>query len=166
MEPELYCAETPEISGRVIITRRPRGFQFLDEDVATWRARGIDAVVSLLEVGEAELIGLDHQGEVCRKHGIVFVPYPLVDFSTPPAPAKVRPTIEGLAGLISNGKSVAFHCYASRGRSPTLAAAVLIELGLSADDAMARLSRARRHVIPETPEQRQWILDYAASRYV
>jgi protein-tyrosine phosphatase len=159
--PVLYPVNTPELKGRVVITRRPRGFEFIDIDVASWAARGIDVVVSMLEAEEAKTIGLDQQGAACARHGITFVHVPVADFAIPPSVQDAHAVVKDLGRELDAGKTIAFHCFASRGRSPTLAAAVLIHQGLSAATAIARLSEARGHDIPETSQQLKWIKDYA-----
>lgn len=161
MEPRLYRVVAPELKGQVVITRRPRGFEFLDDDVASWRAQGVNVVVSMLERHEAAALGLDQQGAICARHGIEFVSVPVADFAVPPSIEAVRTIVDGLVAHLEAGRSVALHCFASRGRSPTLAAAVLVQQGLSADDAVARLAFARGLHVPETRQQRQWIDDYA-----
>jgi protein-tyrosine phosphatase len=164
MSPTLYWVPTPEVTGRIAITRRPRGFQYLDEDIASWRTRGIDVVLSLLAADEALSLGLDQQGTLCTRHGIRYLSFPMPDFSAPLSQESVEPIIQDLAATVRSGLTAAVHCHASRGRSPTLAAAVLIELGLTADDATARLSLARGLAVPETHEQRLWIANFERSR--
>ena len=161
MEPRLYWVETPELTGRVAITLRPRGFEFLDADVASWKASGVDVVVSLLACEEAEAIGLGEQGAACQRQGIAFVACPVADFSVPLSMDDARRIVEDLGHHLDAGRTLAFHCFASRGRSPTLAAAVLVRQGLAADDAIARLSTARGLQVPETEQQKQWIFDFA-----
>ena len=163
MPPRLYWADTPELSGRLCITRRPRGGGHLRADVASWRDCGIDVVVSLLEADEAERLDLGGEGRACVSLGLAWVSFPVADFAVPALIEAAAATIDALARQMAAGRSLAFHCYASRGRSPTLAACVLVRRGLSADDAVARLSAARGHAIPETVEQRRWIADYARS---
>lgn len=160
-QPALYWVDTTGSSGRIVITRRPRGFEFLDVDVASWRVRGVDIVVSLLDVEEAARLGLGDQAAVCRRHGIEPVMLPVADFSVPPVMADAMPILDHLTQRFRDGQTIAFHCYASRGRSPTFAAAVMVNGGLAPDDAIRRIARARGHDIPETAPQRQWIFDVA-----
>ena len=49
------------------------------------------------------------------------------------------------------------HCYASVGRSPTLAASVLVTLGMSAAEAWREIQRARGTEVPDTVAQRRWV---------
>ena len=66
----------------------------------------------------------------------------------------------GLTGGIASGKSVAIHCRAGIGRSTTLAACVLILLGVNGEVALDMIAAARGLEVPETEAQRQWILGF------
>ena len=68
-----------------------------------------------------------------------------------------------LAGLVADGKTVAVHCRQGIGRSAVIAAGVLIALGADAESAVRAVADARGCPVPETPDQRRWIADYAAS---
>ena len=142
MEPWIKWVEAPELTGRVAIIRRPRGGKHLDGDLASLRDRGISIVVSLLADVEVEDLQLDRAAAACRAAGIVFVWLPIDDFGVPASATAAREAIAQIAANIEAGGAAGFHCYASRGRSPTVAACVLIKLGLSSDDAVQRLSAA------------------------
>jgi protein-tyrosine phosphatase len=70
-------------------------------------------------------------------------------------------TAAAIRAHLAAGRGVAVHCYAGLGRSPLLAAMVLIDHGLDATEAIARVSRARGAAVPEMPEQHTWLADYA-----
>jgi protein-tyrosine phosphatase len=160
MEPWIKWVSTPELPGRVAITRRPRGGEFLDRDIATLRDGGLTMLVSLLAEAEALELGLDRQGDTCRAAGLAFVHVPVRDFGVPGSFDVALAAVDQIAAGISQGGAAGFHCYASRGRSPTLAACTLVRLGLSSEDAIARLSTARGMPVPETETQHQWIAEF------
>jgi len=160
MSPRLYPIELPELRGRLAITRRPRGHEFLAADVAGWRDAGITTIISMLELGEASEIGLDDEGAACAALGLRFLSVPLTDFGLPASIAAVEPVIKELAAELQTGRYLAYHCFASVGRSPLLAAATLVNAGIAADTALARLSTARGTQVPETAAQTQWVYDY------
>lgn len=147
--------------GRIAVTARPSGYALLAESVGEWRAAGIDIVVSLQDEVEAAMIGLELEAEACADHGIAFIRFPIDDMGTPELDVPVLALIDDLADRFNAGASIAAHCFAGRGRSPTLVAAVLIRLGLEPADAIARISIARGHTAPETDGQWQWLIDYA-----
>ena len=160
MEPWIKWVETPELKGRIAIVRKPRGGHFLEHDIAALRDGGLTVLVSLLGETEALELDLDHQGEACRAAGLGFVHVPVQDFGVPRSFDLTLAAVDEIATGVSQGGAAGFHCFASRGRSPTLAACVLIRLGLTSDDAIQRLSRARGFPIPETDGQRQWIAEF------
>lgn len=57
MRPNVYWVDLPA-SGRLAIMPRPRAGDWLDKEIAGWRAEGIHVVVSLLEAEEVAELGL------------------------------------------------------------------------------------------------------------
>ena len=161
MPPRIYWVKLDEAPGGVAITQRPRAVPYLDEDVAYWKREGLDIVASLLEREEAASIGLATQGDVMRTAGLEFVSLPVTDHGLPDTLASYDTVVRQLADRVRDGRRIACHCFAGLGRSPTLAAGVLIRLGLDADEVIARLSEARKVPVPETQPQFDWIHDYA-----
>ncbi|HCK74572.1 MAG TPA: hypothetical protein DHW19_06365 [Acidimicrobiaceae bacterium] len=53
------------------------------------------------------------------------------------------------------------HCRGGIGRSSTIAAAILTQLGVAPEDAMSRITAARGITVPETSAQRMWVAAYA-----
>ena len=56
------------------------------------------------------------------------------------------------------GKGVAIHCFAGIGRSPTMAASILVLLGLDPADAWERIRAVRQVELPDTKAQYEWVL--------
>jgi protein-tyrosine phosphatase len=69
----------------------------------------------------------------------------------------VSTVVEQLAGR----KNTAVHCRQGIGRAAMLAICALILSGVDSKTAIARVGTARGCGVPETPEQRRWIDDYA-----
>ena len=149
-------------TGRLAILPRPRGGDWLADEVAAWRRAGVDVVVSMLTPDEAAELGLTAEADECRVHGIEFLSLPVPDRGVP-ATKVAADLISRLAGLVADGKTVAVHCRQGIGRSAVIAAGVLIALGADAEAAVRSVADARGCPVPETPEQRQWITDFAAS---
>jgi protein-tyrosine phosphatase len=74
-----------------------------------------------------------------------------------PSPGSIDPAVDAVGESIRGGRRVAIHCRMGLGRSPLVAAAVLIADGLTADEAMAIVSEARGASTPETAAQRAWL---------
>lgn len=152
--------------GNLAIMPAPRHAERIEDTILSWRSDGIDCVVSLLEPSEIPALN-DAESELCREFGIEFLSFPIRDKSVPPSLEAFVGIVALLAGRIASGHSVAIHCRAGIGRSTTLAACVLIWLGVHADVALDMIADARGLEVPETEAQRQWILAFpeAAERF-
>jgi hypothetical protein len=147
------------LDGNLAIMAAPRLTERLDDKVLSWKRDGIDLVVSLLE--SPELPGLtDAEALLCDELGIEFLTFPIRDKSVPPSLKPYCDLVAKIAAQIAAGRAVAIHCRAGIGRSATLAACTLIWLGVDAEDALDMIAEARGVEVPETEEQRQWILGF------
>jgi protein-tyrosine phosphatase len=133
---------------------RPRAGDWLEDEVANWASSGVGTVVSLLQKDEIIDLGLEMEEELCDQHGIRFLSFPIPDRGVPDTEAAIR----FASDVASNGDTIAIHCRAGIGRSSIMAAAVLMNLGISANDALSAIELARRLPIPDTDAQREWIL--------
>ncbi|MGA3187396.1 MAG: protein-tyrosine phosphatase family protein [Bryobacteraceae bacterium] len=158
---ELFQVEGPW-PGRLAISARPRGGDWLDQEMRAWRHAGIDVVVSLLEPAEAADLDLARERVHSEANGIEFHSFPIPDRSVP-AGVKIRNFVSDLDSKLSQRKNVAIHCRQGIGRAGLIAAALLIEQGLGPEEAIRRVSTARHVPIPETEEQRLWIESFAAA---
>ena len=157
----LHWIELPA-AGRIAISARPRVDDWLETEVGEWKASGLDMVVSLLEKEEVSELGLQRESELCRACGIEFVSFPIPDRGVPEAKRDVLQIASSIASGIADGRSVAIHCRAGIGRSSMIAACALICWGIEASDALARIKDARGLTVPDTDEQRDWIISFGA----
>jgi protein-tyrosine phosphatase len=146
--------------GRIAISARPRADDWLETDVGEWKASGLDTVVSLLGREEVSELGLQREAELCRTSGIEFVSFPIADRGVPEAEREVWPIASSIARGIADGRSIMIHCRAGIGRSSMIAACALICSGIEASDALARIKDARGLTVPDTDEQRDWIIAF------
>ena len=151
-------------SPRLAIVSRPRGDDWLKDDLAYLKREGIDVLLSMLELQEAIYLGLQHEDEVARNAGLEFISYPIPDRTTPEDEDGFRRLVARLVGLIQDDKSVGVHCRGSIGRSTVVIAAILIRLGIEPADALVLTEKARGCVVPDTPGQREWILNFKPER--
>jgi protein-tyrosine phosphatase len=75
----------------------------------------------------------------------------------------VRYLVATLAEKLANGTNIAVHCRQGIGRAALVAICLLVFSGIDRETATQRLSAARGCPVPETPEQRRWIADFAES---
>ena len=162
MRPEVHWIELPA-GGRLAIMPRPRAGDWLEDEIAGWKAEGIDVVVSLLEPHEVRELGLDREAALCREQSIDFIAFPLPDRDVPPSRRDATALARLIVGRIGAARAVAIHCRAGIGRAALLAACVLICLGSDADAAFGRIARARGVAVPDTEEQRAWAEGFLAS---
>jgi len=145
-------------SGRLAIVPRPRGGDWLEDEIAEWKRQGVDVVVSLLTNEELIELGLVAEEELVVASGLQFVSLPIPDRSIPEDGEAAHQLTHDLAEQLSGGQTVAIHCRQSIGRAGLVAASVLVELGLHPQLAIDRISKSRGQPIPETPSQLVWIL--------
>jgi len=151
---------------RVAIVPRPRGGDWLEDDVSQMKQAGVDILVSMLQPDEATELGLSAEAELCAAGGIEFRSFPIPDRETPPSIASFGEFVRDLRVAVHAGRSVAVHCRASIGRSSLLLAALLTAEGLKPDEAFRRLTKARGLKVPDTNDQVRWVERYAAAHQV
>ncbi len=143
---------------RVAIVARPRGGDWLRDEVSALSTEGIDVLVSMLTEEESIELGLESESEDCEAVAIKFVNLPIPDRSVPSDADDFLRSVERLTEMVRDGRSLAVHCRASIGRSSVLAVSVLVRLGWDANEAFHAVESARGCSIPDTPEQRQWVI--------
>ncbi len=160
MAEDLYWVVGPW-PGRLAITARPRGGDWLAADIDRWRRVGIDVIVSLLTRDELAELNLQQERQQVEKAGLHFLTLPIPDRSIPVSLWETRQIIEQLHRLLVAGKGVGIHCRQSVGRSALLVASLLVRAGVDADTAFGRVEVARGCTVPETMEQREWVERFA-----
>ena len=147
--------------GKLAIVPRPRGGDWLEDEVQAWRRAGLDAVVSLLTQEESAELDLAHEAELSQAQNIQFIEFPIPDRSIPFSRRATLELLEELHQLLVKGKNVGIHCRQGIGRSAVIAACLLVFLGLDPETAFRRISVARGCTTPETTEQRDWVIAFA-----
>jgi len=149
--------------GNLAIMAAPRPTDKIEDTILGWRSEGIDVVVSLLEPSEAPGLSVA-ENQFCQEFGIEFLSFPIRDKTVPSDLDAFFDIVRHLAEAVSAGQGVAIHCRAGIGRSTTLAACILMTLGVDAEVALDMIAEARGVEVPETEAQRQWILGFPAAR--
>jgi protein-tyrosine phosphatase len=145
---------------RLAIVSRPHGNDVLRDDLAELRAGGIDILVSFLPGFEAEELGLTDEAKVAGEVGLEFILYPIIDRTVPTDIPGFRDLVNRLADQVRAGRRVGAHCRGCIGRSTVLIASIMIALGADPELALEQITRSRGFAVPDTPEQRAWILDF------
>ncbi len=162
MRTELYWL-TGGWPGRMALAGRPRGGDWLEDELAEWHRSGIDVVLSLLTPEEERDLDLAAEKRESKAQGMDFISYPIPDREVPSSEAELSVILEHVGRALSSGKNVVVHCRQGIGRSGLVAACLLVSKGSTPDSAIERLSAIRGVSIPETSEQRRWVDHYAAT---
>ncbi len=156
MTPSLFWVPL-DAPGRLAITARPRGNDWLPDDVVGWKRAGVSLVVSLLTPNEESDLGLTGEAAECTAVGVQFLRMPVPDRGVPANRNDFERVVFAVVEEVNRGGMAAVHCRQSVGRAPLLAIAVLKAFGLSTTDAIARVSATRGVPVPETNEQAVWV---------
>ena len=82
LRPAIYWVrEIPEMN--FALMPRPRGGEWLAEQILGWHAEGIRTVVSLLEGDEAIELEIGKEEALCNSAGLRFISYPIPDRGVP-----------------------------------------------------------------------------------
>ena len=149
--------------GRIALLPRPRGGDWLEDEIRTWSRAGVDPVVSVLTRDELEQLQLTEEEGLCRAFGIEFLSFPIPDRGIPASRGETVDLAARLAADLAEGRNIGIHCRQGIGRSAMMIAAVLIASGSDPDSALQKITAARGYPVPETPQQRQWVFDLARS---
>ena len=160
MRTELYWIEGPW-PGRLAIMPRPRGGDWLEDEIQSWRQAGVDIVLSLLEASEIAELGLSDEGKLCGLNGIEYCTFPIPDRDVPASRESSVELAMRMAELLADGKNLAVHCRQGIGRAALVAIAILIGSGIDRRTAVSRASAARGRPVPEMLEQHQWLANFA-----
>ena len=142
---------------------RPRGGDWLEDEIRSLKSSGVDAVVSLLERPETEELEITEEQALCEANGISFLSFPIPDRNVPPSGREALDFAGSVSNLLRMGRSAVIHCRQGVGRSALIAACVMALGGVPVDDAFEKIENARGCPVPDTPEQRRWVVQLAES---
>lgn len=158
---EIFWIQGEPAPGLAIVSR-PRGEEWLEDEMLQLRRGGIDTLVSLLEEYEAGWLGLGGERAAAEKAGLEFLSYSIRDGHVPASIVNFRAFATDLAQRLRSGWHIGVHCQGSIGRATVTGACTLIHLGWKPKAALAAVEQARGCSVPDTEEQRRWILAYEA----
>jgi len=129
-----------------------------EERLQDLRSGGIAAVVTLVGEAEMALLGFADLGRRVRALGMAWVHLPLGDFTAPGGEFERgwEAAAPELRATLARGGAVFVHCRMGLGRTGTVGARLLVEMGMAPDAAI----RAVRDALPgavETEEQERHV---------
>lgn len=162
MRTELYWVQGAW-PGKLALSPRPRGGDWLQDEIRDWKQLGIHLVLSLLTPEEERELDLRQEADETRAQGLEFLSFPIADRQVPRSESKLATVLESLKTTLAAGRNALIHCRQGVGRTGLVAACLLIGNGISPGAAVAEISSARGVSVPETKEQREWIDHYATA---
>lgn len=149
--------------GFLAIMARPDMEAQAPASIANIARLGIQQVVSLLEPAEARSLGLEAERLEVKANAMGFTSFPIPDMGLPASAEEFAILTRRIFNQVNRGINTLVHCRAGIGRSGLFSAGVLLHTGMNPEEAFAYVSRMRGIRVPETPEQRQWLIsNYAA----
>lgn len=123
MRPTLYRIDTPG-PGSLATMAKPRGDDWLDDEMAALVEAGVDVLVCAMPAAERAEVGLGGEPAAARAAGLTFVAIPIPDLTVPDHDS-IRPALDELADRFRVGASIVTHCRFGIGRASPLAAGLL-----------------------------------------
>lgn len=143
MNPQLFEI-TGQWKGKLYIVARPRGWDWLDDELAGQLGLGS---------GEDAAVGA----------GLEFFAMPVKDRGVPHSRSEFAATVSRLEADLESGRAVAIHCCQSVGRADMAAVAIFVESGVCVEEAAGLVSKPSGVAVPETTEQLEWLLSILSS---
>lgn len=130
----------------------------MDIDLDLIQRWGAAAVLTLMPLDELRAVQADGIGEACEARSMEWYHLPITDVDVPDAAFEAAWCYTGLRlrHHLRLGHKVLVHCRGGLGRSGTIAARLLVELGWSPPDAIAAV-RAERSGAIETSAQERYV---------
>jgi ADP-ribosyl-[dinitrogen reductase] hydrolase len=124
--------------------------------IARW---GAGAVVTLIEDHEFEMLGVAGLGAAVRARGMAWHHLPVIDVRPPGEAFERRWQDVGpeLRSALRCGRKIVVHCRGGLGRAGTVAARLLVELGMAPSDAISQVRAVRPGAI-QTLAQQEYVM--------
>lgn len=154
---KIYWLHKYSSESRLGIMARPRGNEWLEEEIKQLKLSGVNVLVSLLEKEEIYELGLKDEELWCKHHGLTFIHFPIKDRAIPVSTADANRIVLSVHDALIQGKHVVIHCRMGIGRSSIMAGAVLLKTGRKSSDILKHISQVRGLTVPDTAEQVTWL---------
>ncbi|MEM1136439.1 MAG: protein-tyrosine phosphatase family protein [Bacteroidota bacterium] len=117
-------------TGNVGMMARPKGNDWLEDEIQKLNFYNVDFVVSLLEWNEIQELGLEKEKYFCEQYNIQFIHLPIPDRNIPESNKNFIEFITHLNKALQNAKKIVIHCRMGIGRTSMVAAALLVSQSL------------------------------------
>ncbi|HJZ48139.1 MAG TPA: hypothetical protein VKE41_13265 [Roseiflexaceae bacterium] len=121
MQPTLFWVAIGQ-AGRIATMARPRGGDWLADELSALRIFGVDVLACLLTPAELEELDLVAEERLARATGLEFHTFPMADYGVPALDAATLAFVARLAEDVCADQSIAVHCRMGIGRSSLIVA--------------------------------------------
>ena len=158
MPTNIYWLHSVDNGAKLGIMARPRGGDWLVDEVNHLRNNKVVTLVSLLESDEIYDLELKMEKDLCRRKEIEYINFPICDRSTPKSGNETDQLIDMLFERLKGGHTIVIHCRMGIGRSSIIAAAVLLKFGLKGPEIIESICQIRGLKVPDTDKQLAWLM--------
>ena len=151
-----WIEELPK--GHLGMMGRPKGGDWLNEEIHKLKTMGVSTLVSLLVPGEIRELALSNELEYCHEHGIKLINFPIPDRGLPDSKIEFKALVDRLDESLKAAHRVVIHCRMGIGRTAMLCAALLLRQGYDAGHVFGVLAKYRGVSVPDTNAQLEWVL--------
>ena len=115
------------------------------------RADGIDRLVLFVEDHELAYVGASNIDATLAREGIELVRHPIPDMGIPRDPVAFARLLDDTRAAVQDGRTVVIACFGGFGRTGTAIACLLVDAGLTPDEAIALTRETRPAPSNATP---------------
>jgi len=163
---QVNFVDVPDAKGRLGLTFAPgknhngmtaRWRRDLQTDLERLKERyGADVLVSLLEGHELRRLQIEHLLPRAHRCGLKVIRYPMKKAKAPYSSSSARTLTERIVDLLREGETVVIFCGGGLGRTGTIAACCLVQMGERPERAI-QIVRRSRHGTIETERQKRFV---------
>ena len=130
----------------------------LQSDIEGLKNWGANGVVSLIEAHEFTMNKVEELPDLLKEAGIWWLHLPIIDMDIPSQEFEDNWAVEGerIRHALRIGEHVALHCYAGLGRTGMIGARLLVEMGMTHQQAITAVRHSNKRRI-QTKRQSQFV---------
>ncbi len=159
MIPQIFWIEEFK-TVRIGTMARPRGGDWLEDEVQDLKRAGVSVVASGLTDMEMAELDIMNQPKICLEHEIKLLRYPIEDRGVPASLPEWIQFIGRLKEETEKGNTIVAHCRMGIGRASLIAVSLMVSCGINSKTAFDWVENARGCPVPDTDEQREWVQSY------
>lgn len=134
----------------------------MDDALATLKAAGARALITVMPDEELAANEANDLGSRSQAHGLRWFQLPVADDSEPGSDfdASWANSSADITQLLDAGERIAIHCKGGSGRTGLIAAVLLLQQGLSLEEATRQVQALRPNALKH-PVHVQWLTQFA-----